>query len=121
MNDPHAHGHAQPLDYAGSSLMAPQATSVYVGGGLGIAGSLVGILIFLAACFGLEAAFKLSLLPLILGTVGFLLASFGALFTRAKVEDTHVVAAMFIGLFAIVGGLLETAVWLRWTIFYPAS
>ena len=94
---------------------------VYVGAGLGMAGSFVGLGLFLLACFGFEAAFKFSLLPFALGLAGLLLSFFGAMFTRAKVEDTHVVAAMFIGLFAVTGALLEMAVWLNWKVFPAAS
>jgi hypothetical protein len=114
------HSTAQPLNYA-SPLPGKQASVVYVGGGLGMAGAFVGLGIFMLACFGFEAAFKFSLLPFILGVAGLLLSFFGAMFTKDKVEDTHVVAALFVSFFAITGALLEMSVWLKWTIFHAAS
>jgi hypothetical protein len=100
----------------------PSATSpAQVGGLLGIAACLIGLAIFVAGCFGLNAAFIFSPLPLALGAAGLLLTFFGGLFFKGKAEDTHVVAALFISLFGIVGALLEMSVWLHWTIFQKAG
>ena len=59
----------------------------------------------------------LSMLPVILGAVGLILGVYGAM--RQKdlgIEDTQVLSALFLGLLAILGGLLEMAAWLNWTI-----
>lgn len=112
-----SHGGTGSLNYAGHNVANPGGTSAaQVGGLLGIAGNFIGLAIFVAGCFGLGASFLFSPLPLLLGAVGLLITFFGGLFLRAKAEDTHVVAAIFINVFAIVGGLLELAVWMKWTI-----
>ena len=86
-----------------------------VGGGLAIAACVIGLLIFLAACLGFGAAFNLSLLPLAFGVIGLVLTVIGTLVQKdAKVEDTHVLAAIFVSIFGLIGGLIEVAVWYGW-------
>ena len=48
-----------------------------LGGALGIAACLIGLAIFLVACAGFGAVFMLSIIPLILGAVGFVLSIVG--------------------------------------------
>jgi predicted histidine transporter YuiF (NhaC family) len=91
---------------------------VQVGGGLGIAGCVIGLLIFLAACFGFGAAFYLSLLPLAFGVIGLVLTVIGAIVQKnAGIADTQVLAAIFVSLFGLVGGLILVAVWYGWRGF----
>lgn len=102
-----------------NAILPPRRTSlVQVGGGLGIAASILGMLIFLCACLGYDAAFFLSLLPLTFGVVGFGLVVAGAVRGKdPRVEDTQALAAMFVCLFGVLGGLVEVAVWWGWRGF----
>src|SRR4051812_21932650 len=91
---------------------------VHVGGALGIASVVLGFLIFLTACAGFDAALKLALLPVLLGIPGLVLVPVGGVLQKhATVQDTHVLAALFLTVFGTVGGLLEVAAWLRWQVF----
>jgi hypothetical protein len=109
---------AHPLHYAEPVLSNPGGASpAQIAGLLGMASSFVGLAIFVAACFGLEASLLFSPLPLILALFGFLITFFGGFFFKGQSEDTHLVAAMFINLFGLVGALLELSAWLRWSIF----
>lgn len=87
-------------------------------GSLGIAGSLIGLAIFLTACGGFDAAFSFSAIPFAMGLLGFVLLILGAVRRGVAIEDSHVLAALFINIMAIVGGLLEIAVWKRWPVFF---
>lgn len=90
-----------------------------LGGGLGIAASVIGLMIFLGACAGYDASLKMSILPLVLGVAGLVLAVIGG--TRQQnPEDTHVLAAVFPNLLGIIGGLVMMAAWLNWQVFMPA-
>ena len=113
MSDTPLHSHTASFDPT-----QRQGTAAYVGGALGIAACLLGLAIFVFACFGFEASLKFSLLPLILGSVGLILTVVGALIRHTGVEETHILAALFINVFAIVGALLEVAAWQRWTILH---
>ncbi len=89
-----------------------------VGGGLGIAACVIGLLIFFAACMGFGAAFNLSLVPFAFGAIGLVLSVLGPLVQkRIAIEDTHVLAAIFVSIFGLLGGLLEVAVWFGWRAF----
>jgi predicted histidine transporter YuiF (NhaC family) len=100
-------------------MLPPRRTSlVQIGGGLGIAACVIGLLIFLAACMGFGAAFNLSLLPLAFGVIGLALTVIGAIAQKHhRIEDTHVLAAIFVSVFGLVGGLVEVAVWYGWRGF----
>ena len=94
-------------------------TLVRAGGGLGIAGCCIGLLAFITACAGFDAVFAFSPIPFLMGIVGLALTIAGAVQQRTlKIEDTHVIASLFINLIAFVGGLVELAVWRHWTIFF---
>ena len=88
-----------------------------IGGSLGIAGSVIGILIFIVGCFGFSAAFYLSLIPLILGIPGLVLTIIGGFQKNPGVEDTGIVASYLINIAVISGALLLMAVWRNWTFF----
>ena len=87
-----------------------------IGGGLGIAASVIGLIVFIAACAGFNASLKLSVVPLILSIPGIVLAVIGGT-TQKNPEDTHVMAAVFPNILGIVGGLVMMAAWLNWTVF----
>jgi hypothetical protein len=91
---------------------------VRTGGALGIAGSLIGLAIFLTACAGFDAAFSFSMIPFAMGIVGLLILACGAIRPGAPAGESMVLAALFINTMAIVGGLLEIAVWMRWPLFF---
>jgi hypothetical protein len=95
------------------------SSTIVVGAGMGIAGAFLGLVIFLAACFGLEGSFLFSPLPFVLGTIGLILCIVGAVRGRGNLDDTQVLGAMFVCFFGIVGGLLEMSVRYKWAIFAP--
>ena len=109
MNETHSHS-APALPGHGPS------TTILVGGGMGIAGAFLGLIIFLAACFGLEGSFLVAPLPFILGLVGLIVCIVGAITGKGNIEDAQVLGVMFICLFGIVGGLLEMSVRYGWHI-----
>jgi hypothetical protein len=113
--------HHTSADSLHSSLplqSGPANLLVRTGGALGIAGSLIGLAIFLTACGGFDAAFSFSPIPLAMGALGLLLLFLGAIRRGVTIEDSHVLASLFINIMAIVGGLLEVAVWKRWPVFF---
>jgi hypothetical protein len=101
-----------------SSYASPgrQSAVFQVGAGLGFAGFSLGLLIFLAACFGFGAALYLSPLPMLMGVVGFALTIIGGV-RDPHSEGPSVAASLFICVGAIAGGLLELAAWQHWRIF----
>jgi hypothetical protein len=86
---------------------------VKLGGGLAIAGTIIGTFIFVFACFGFGAAFALSLIPTVLGAAGLVLTIVGGLTQphAPGVEDTHVLASLVLSLAVLCGGLIEVAIW----------
>lgn len=85
------------------------------GGVIGLAACSLGLLILLLACAGFNFVLRLSVLPLALGAVGFVLALASALVEKSRIqEDTHVLAALFSNSLGIIGGLVEMTVWLGW-------
>jgi len=114
MSETHTHGHGGSLEH--SRFGQAPSTIVLVGAGLAIAGSLLGLALFLFACMGFEGAFLFGPLPLAMGSVGLVLCIVGAIRGKGTLDDTQVLGAMFIALFAIVGGLLEMSVRYKWHI-----
>jgi hypothetical protein len=91
---------------------------VKLGGGLTIAGTIIGTLIFLLGCFGFGAAFTLSIIPTALGAAGLVLTIVGALTQHPQgVEDTHVLASLLLSIAVLLGGLIEVAIWMQVPIF----
>ena len=108
-------GHA--AEYSGySPLNSGQGSLVQVAGGMGIAGGILGMLLFFAACFGFEAAFMFSPICLLLGTVGLVLSIVGGARKHAGVDDTSVLAAVLVNFVVVVGGMLLMAAWMRWPL-----
>jgi hypothetical protein len=92
---------------------------VWVGGALGIGACVIGLLLFVSACFGFDAAFKLSVLPTLMGAVGFILVVVGAFSDAGKrMENVQVLAALVVPLWGLLGGLVLMAVQHNWVIFY---
>ena len=113
---------ADMLNYASPGGVRGGVSLVKVGGALAIAGTIIGTLIFVAACFGFGAAFTLSLIPVIFGAVGLVLAIAGGAFQHpVGAEDTHVLAAILLSLAVLVGGLIEVAIWRGVPIFAGAG
>ena len=108
---------SHPLSYATPS--ASRGTSLgKVAGALGIASCFIGLAIFFAACFGFGAAINLALIPLILGIVSFgLIILAGFLGQTGGMEDTQVLASIFITLMGLVGGVVLFAAWQGWKLF----
>ena len=111
-----------PLSYASGTLPPAGLTAhsplVRLGGGLGIAGTAVGLLIVLAMCAGFGRASVLSVIPVGLGAVGLVIALVGAVTQKDRIsEDTHVLQALFVTAISVIGGVLEMAVWLNWELF----
>ena len=90
-----------------------------LGGGLAIAGTIIGTFIFVFGCFGFGAAFTLSLIPTILGAAGLVLGIIGGVSQphAPGVEDTHVLASIVLSLAVLCGGLIEVAIWRGVPIF----
>lgn len=101
----------QPIHYAAPGTPGGATNLPRIGGVLGIAGTFIGTGIFLLGCFGFSAAFMLSPIPLILGTVGLILSFCGIFYKHIAGEDIHVVAALVVNIAVIVGAILEICIW----------
>jgi hypothetical protein len=110
---------AETLHPVGSAGTVGRGTSlVKVGGALAIAGTCIGLAVFVAGCFGFGAAFTLSPIPTLLGSLGLALAIIGGATQHAAgVEDTHVLSAIVLSIAVLLGGALEMCVWLGQPIF----
>jgi hypothetical protein len=91
-----------------------------VGGGLALAGIVIGLAILILCCGGFDGALTFSLLPILTGTAGGVL-SFIATWRAREISDSAVLAAFFMALLAVLGGLLEAAAWLHWPILFSQS
>jgi hypothetical protein len=89
-----------------------------LGAYLGIAACCIGMAIFTLACFGIDAAFALSFIPLIMSLVGIVLSVVGGVRRQGGVDEIGPLAGIFVNLFGIIGGLLLMATWLDWVVFY---
>ena len=123
MSEAHStgHGHGSPaLGY--ETPPARKSALARVGGALGIAGCSVGLLVFFVACAGFDGVMPLSLIPVGLGAVGLVLSIVGGVMHKVEgLEDTHVLAAIFINIMAIAGGLFEMAAWRGWPVFFKTG
>ena len=86
-----------------------------------MAGTFIGTAVFVLGCFGFSAAFYLAAIPLILGSVGLLMALSGLICSNVAAEDSHVVAALLVNIAVIVGGLLELMIMLNKPFFAVAG
>jgi hypothetical protein len=114
---------AETLHSASTGAASSRGTSlVKVGGALAIAGTIIGMFIFLLACFGFGAAFALALIPSLLGVLALVLVLIGGFFQKhVGVEDTGALAALLLSIAVIAGGLLEVAMWMNKPIFASAG
>ena len=117
LRDPADRPAGGPLDY--TTLATPTFSPlVRLGGLLGVAASVIGLLIFFVACAGINQAVILSIIPLLLAVPGLVITLVGAVTQKHLIsEDTHVLLALFTNACGIVGGLLEMAVWQNWPLF----
>jgi hypothetical protein len=109
--------HGNTLDYRGPGTRGGTSLAK-VGGALAVAGTMIGFAIFIGACAGYGAAFALSPIPLILGSVGLVLTLIGGFFSEdIGMDDPQVVACYVVNIAVIAGALLEMAFWKNWMIF----
>ena len=111
-----------PVDYghaaAAYGLAGPASPMLRLGGALGIAACVVGMLVFVAACAGFGKAVVLSIIPVGLSIPALVLSIVGAVKDKHLIsEDTHVLQALFASSVGLIGGLLEMAAWLHWPLF----
>jgi hypothetical protein len=91
------------------------------GGALGLAGTTIGMLIFVVGCFGFGAVYRgFPIIPLLFSIAGLVLTFIGAIRPSPIDEDTHVLAALFANAIALIAALLEIGVWQGWNFFYTA-
>ena len=88
-----------------------------IGAALGVAGTIIGMAIFVVGCFGFSAVFALSLIPLVLGIPGLILTIVGGFRKDHGLDDPQIVASYLINIAVIAGALLEMAIWMNWTFF----
>jgi hypothetical protein len=109
----------ETLPYPNPDATQPRkAPLIFFGGVLGLGGCAVGLGVFLLGCLGFNWGFALWWAPILLGAVGMVATILGGMLRHGGVEHTAIVAGLFCNLFALVGGLLECALWKGWDIFY---
>ena len=100
-----------------SSEPVPSSPLVRLGGLLGIAGTLAGLIVLVVGCAGYSKAMAVGPIVAGVGAVGLLIVLIGAFTQHRRIgEDTHVLQALFACLLSIIGGVLEMAVHLKWPI-----
>lgn len=108
-------GYATP-----GAVVAPASSPLLkVGGGLGIAASVIGLLALILACAGFNKALYLGVVVVVMSAAGLVVALVGA-FTQKHLisEDTHVLQALFTNAIGLLGGFLEMAIAFGWPLFY---
>jgi hypothetical protein len=104
-----------------SSVSDTAATPVHpllrVAGGLSLAGVLLGIILLLLTCAGLDAALDFSPAVLALGVAGGILTLLSTRHSPAT-ETGPILASLFMSALALLGGVLQLAVWLQWPILF---
>jgi hypothetical protein len=88
-----------------------------VSGGLGLAGVLLGLSLLILACAGFDAALYFSPAVVVFGITAGILTLLSARRSPLS-DDSSILASLFLTTLAILGGLLELAVWLQWPIFF---
>jgi membrane protease YdiL (CAAX protease family) len=108
-------GYASPVLGHGTKLAR-------TGGAIGIAGTFIGLAIFMGGCMGVHMSFALSPICLILGLVGLPISIVGGVMKKdPAIEDTHVLAAILINVGVIAGAFLEIMIWRGWPMFAGGS
>lgn len=129
MSDPAAAASASPAPEPTASATPPQSEPIdaasaregfsllRAGGALGVAGVTVCILLFVLACFGLDAAFRaFPWVPLIASIAGFLLTLIGGIWRAPRDEDPHLLFGLFTNGMALFSALLEMGVGNKWNL-----
>ena len=88
-----------------------------IGGGLAVAGTIIGVFIFVLGCFGFSAAFYLAPLPLILGSVGLVMMLSGLVCSHVTANDPQVVGGFLLNIAVILGAILEIMVMMNVPMF----
>ncbi len=91
---------------------------IELGGSLGIAACAIGMTLFIGGCLGFDKSFALSPIPLLMGAAGLIITIVGGVKRHGGVEHTPIVAGLFLNVFALVGALLEIALWQNWPLLY---
>lgn len=109
---------SEPIDYAAPAATAREGFSLLrAGGALGVAGVTVCILLFVLACFGMDAAFRaFPWVPLIASIAGILLTVVGGVWRAPRDEDPHLLFGLFTNGMALFGALLEMGVGNKWNL-----
>lgn len=94
---------------------------VTFGGMLGLGACAIGVACFLTGCLGYDVAFALGFIPILMGAAGMFFVVVGGVLRHGGVEDTPILASIFLNLFALVGGLLLHALHANWAIFPVAG
>ena len=113
--------HTSPAATPDPDAPAKSSPLVNLGGMIGIAGSFIGLAIFMAACFGQSKAFDLSIIPLLASAAGIVLTVLGGVTRKGGVELMGIVASLFVNVFAGVGGILLFALTKGSTLFPPGQ
>ena len=111
--------HPPTVSYASSHVMDAESTSplLRLAGMIGLAACVLGLVLLLAGCAGAKW-FAASPVIILMGSAGLLISLLGALTQRRRIsEETHVLLAVFTNVIAIIGGLIEMAVWKGWPLF----
>ena len=87
-----------------------------VGGGLGLAGVLTGFVLLIFSCAGFDAALDFSPAVIALGLGGGVASILATI--KTDLPDSSALAAFFLSILAILGGLLEMTAWLHWPILF---
>src|SRR5687768_3854263 len=92
-----------------STEPVPSSPLVRLGGLLGIAGTLTGLILLVVGCAGYSKAMAAGPIVAGVGGLGLLIVLIGAFTQHRRLgEDTHVLQALFACLLSIIGGVLET-------------
>lgn len=106
---------SEPIDYAATAREG--FSLLRAGGALGVAGVTVCILLFVLACFGLDAAFRaFPWVPLIASIAGILLTLVGAVWRAPRDEDPYLLFGLFTNGMALFSALLEMGVGNKWNL-----
>jgi hypothetical protein len=109
---------AEPIDHATPAVTTRDRFSLLrAGGALGVAAVTVCLLLFVLACFGFNAAFRVfPWVPLIASVAGILLTFAGGFWRAPQDEDTHVLFGLFTNAMALFSALLELGVGNKWNL-----
>jgi hypothetical protein len=105
--------------YSTGGSVTPLNNTTKVAGGLGLSAVLLGLVLLILGCAGLDAAMDFSPAVVALGIADLVLSIVATRTSHAR-SDSSTLAAMFLAVLSILGGVLEMAVWLHWPILFHA-